>query len=330
VAGEIFLIQDDEGLLPMTEQAYDSEDVLQSLLEHYPNLLAGDQIDSVEPRRWILISRELALPSDEAGSARWSVDHLFLDQDGIPTLVEVKRSSDTRIRREVIGQLIEYAANAVVYWPVERIVSELESRCDRDGVEIEETIQELVGVEGDPEDFWTVVETNLQAGRIRLLFVADEISRELKRIIEFLNEQMSPADVFGVEVKQFIGGDLKTLVPRAIGATERKAGANRPRRARWTEDEFFQQLQQESGPSTTGMVRTLLGQLRSINAVEIRWGRGRTTGSFGPFIKKGNTKYPLFTLFSAQPRIEFSFGALKDRQEFATEESREQIRLSST
>lgn len=48
---------------------------------------------------------------------RWSLDHLFLDQDGIPTLVEVKRSSDTRIRREVVGQVMDYAANAVAYWP---------------------------------------------------------------------------------------------------------------------------------------------------------------------------------------------------------------------
>lgn len=37
------------------------------------------------------------------------MDHLFVDQDAIPTLVEVKRSSDTRIRREVVGQLLEYS-----------------------------------------------------------------------------------------------------------------------------------------------------------------------------------------------------------------------------
>jgi len=29
----------------------------------------------------------------------WALDHLLLDQDAIPTLVEVKRSSDTRIRK---------------------------------------------------------------------------------------------------------------------------------------------------------------------------------------------------------------------------------------
>jgi hypothetical protein len=32
----------------------------------------------------------------------------------VPTLLEVKRSSDTRIRREVVGQMLDYAANGVV------------------------------------------------------------------------------------------------------------------------------------------------------------------------------------------------------------------------
>ena len=73
------------------------------------------------------------MPDTKEGPGRWSVDHLFLDQDSVPTLVEVKRSSDTRIRREVVGQLIDYAANAVVYWPVEmlRAASARRSRCGR-------------------------------------------------------------------------------------------------------------------------------------------------------------------------------------------------------
>src|SRR4051794_12230288 len=41
------------------------------------------------------------------GSSRWSLDHLFVDQEGVPTLVEVKRSSDTRARREVVAQMLD-------------------------------------------------------------------------------------------------------------------------------------------------------------------------------------------------------------------------------
>ena len=121
MSGAIFLIHGDGHLMEMNEQGYVSEDVLQTLLARYPNLLAGDQINSEAPRRWLLVSREASLPSEENGAGRWAVDHLFLDQDAIPTLVEVKRSSDTRIRREVVGQMLDYAANAVVYWPVEQI-----------------------------------------------------------------------------------------------------------------------------------------------------------------------------------------------------------------
>ena len=111
----IFLIHNNGQLVELREQAYDSEALLQELLANYPSLLAGDQIDPSQPRRWLLIAREAGVPGEQGGGARWAVDHLFLDQDAVPTLVEVKRSSDTRIRREVVGQMLDYAANAVVY-----------------------------------------------------------------------------------------------------------------------------------------------------------------------------------------------------------------------
>ncbi len=55
------------------------------------------------------------------------MDHLFVDQAGVPTIVEVKRSSDARIRREVVGQMLDYAANAVVYWNLDHLRAMFES-----------------------------------------------------------------------------------------------------------------------------------------------------------------------------------------------------------
>lgn len=40
------------------------------------------------------MKREPGIASQQDGGDRWSTDHVFLDQDGIPTLVEVKRTSD--------------------------------------------------------------------------------------------------------------------------------------------------------------------------------------------------------------------------------------------
>ena len=106
--GAIYLMQGEE-LVEMNEVQYDSEEVLQRLLAQYNKLLAGEQIDGEEPRRWLPVSREVGVPSEEDAGDRWSLDHLFLDQDGIPTLVEVKRSTNSDIRRKVVGQMLDYA-----------------------------------------------------------------------------------------------------------------------------------------------------------------------------------------------------------------------------
>jgi hypothetical protein len=215
----IFLLQGDD-LVEMRQQPYDSEDVLQTLLENYPNLLAGEQFAGA-PLRWLLIKREVGVPGQESGGDRWSLDHLFVDQDAVPTLVEAKRSDDTRIRREVVGQMLDYAANGVVYWPAERLRTDFSARCVRAGREPDDVFVESLGEDVDPEGFWDAVEQNLRSGRVRLVFVADEIPPELRRVIEFLNERMTPTEVIGIEVRQYVGGgDLKTLVPRVVGQTE--------------------------------------------------------------------------------------------------------------
>ena len=86
------------------------------------------------------------------------------------------------------------------------------------------------------------MKTNLQAGRVRLIFIADEIPPELRRVVEFLNSQMDPAEVLAIEVKQFVGEGLKTLVPRVLGQTEtarQKKSADRGEKRQWDEPSFF-------------------------------------------------------------------------------------------
>ena len=125
----VFVIRKDGKLVEMRQTEYNSENVLQELLARYPNLLAGNLIDDSNPRKWLLIQREYGIPDKDEASDRWALDHLFLDQDGVPTLVEVKRSSDTRLRRQVVGQMLDYAANALHYWDATRIQACYEERC---------------------------------------------------------------------------------------------------------------------------------------------------------------------------------------------------------
>jgi hypothetical protein len=85
---------------------------LQRLLENNLDLLPGEQINPEEKLRWLLIKREMPVTNPASGEIWWSIDFFLVDQFGIPTLVECKRRNDTRSRREVVGQMLEYAANA--------------------------------------------------------------------------------------------------------------------------------------------------------------------------------------------------------------------------
>jgi len=318
----VFLIRSNEELVELAEQAYASEDLLQKLLAKYPALLSGDQLDPERPRRWLLISREMGLPSAEGEGDRWAVDHLFLDQDGVPTLVEVKRSSDTRIRREVIGQLLEYAVNATVQWPVETIEARFRETCEKDGKDSDEVLDDFLEEETSPGEFWQQVKTNLQAGRLRLIIVADEIPSELRRIVEFLNEQMDPADVFAIEIKQFVSEGLRTLVPRVLGQSERKRSSHRESR-QWDRDSFFDELRRRKGDEACRVADSILQWLEEHSFV-IRWGAGKRTGYMIPMFEHMNRDYG-FAYLTTRGSIELQFGQLTTRRPFSRQEKRREF-----
>lgn len=298
-ADAIFVLDNAGHLHAMEKGGYVSEDRLQELLAAHPDLLAGAQIDRNEPRRWLLVSREVGVPAEEDGGARWSVDHLFLDQDGVPTLVEVKRASDTRIRREVVGQLLEYAANAQAYWPAGFIRGCFEGECEKQEASPEEEVQSLVDGLMPYDEYWERVDTNLQAGRVRLLFVADALPPELQQVIEFLNTQMSPAQVLGVEVPQYVGSDMRTLVPRVVGQTASAARAKGTPRAKrkWDEESFFAELATSAPASAVEAAKRILDWARSRNLL-IWWGEGAHHGSFVPVAIVDGQRHQLFAVWT--------------------------------
>ena len=241
----IFLISDEGSLTRAPSTPYKNEDQLQRLVaKHWEVLLAGDPSGEAAPH-WMLVDREVGIPDAEAAGDRWAIDHVFLDQHGIPTFVEVKRSSDTRIRREVVGQMLEYAANARRYWPVGRLRALAEEHASQDD---KGTVANLLDLEPDNLDseridtYWQTVDENIRDGHIRLLFVADRLPRELKAIIEFLNEKMETVEVLGVELRQYTAQGVRALVPRIVGQTEATRVAKRRQSAGppLTEDAFME------------------------------------------------------------------------------------------
>jgi len=288
----IFHIDENNRAVQLHEVKYESEDLLQRLVAQYPDILAGEQINPENPRKWILISREMGVPGHEGGSDQWFLDHLFLDQDGIPTFVEVKRSTDTRIRREVVAQMLDYAANASLYWPVSRLREAFET----DHNDSTDVLYDQLGIPHGQEDaYWEKVGNNLRLGKLRLLFVADEIPESLRRIIEFLNGQMTDTEVLGIEIRQYVSNaNHRTLVPKLLGRTTAAVQIKKSQTFGWTAELFLDRVQNSSGESARYVVEKLLTDFKRMGC-HIQWGKGATQGGFTAFYKK-HRLFPVYAL----------------------------------
>ncbi|WP_267426207.1 hypothetical protein [Methylobacterium sp. GC_Met_2] len=319
----VFLIQNDETLVAMQPAEFSKEVDFQTLLSKFPALLVGDQINPEQPRRFVLVKQEQAI-GHEDNEARWSIDHLFLDQSGTPTLVEVKRQNDTRLRREVIGQILDYAANYQVSWTWETIRSAFESTCADNGAQHDVVLAEFLDKDVTPDQFWANVKTNLQAGKIRMLIVADHIPTEVRRIVEFLNKQMDPAEFLAVELRQYAAGNLRTLVPMVFGqtqeATKKQVSSSGPR---WTEERFIEALASKGSPAEVDVAHALIAWMKA-SGFPLVYGVGREFGSVYPLMKVRNvTINPAY--LSTDGKIWFQINSLSNKPLFDNLETRREL-----
>ena len=240
----IWRLDGDGAPTALRETPYDDEADLQALIARHPDVLAGEQMTPGSPRRWLLIRREMGIADGADSGARWAVDHLLLDQDARPTLVEVKRGDNPEIRRRVVGQMLDYAAHATRYWSADGIRARFEEEAGGEDAARERLAERLsIGSEPDGNEdrdaadayaaFWERVGTNLRADNVRLLFVADHIPDDLAHVVRFLHRNMQHVEVLAVELKQFRieGEGARTIVPRVIGRPDgprpRGGGAGR-------------------------------------------------------------------------------------------------------
>lgn len=306
-------------LVALEEREYEAEAVLQQLLADHPELLTDDA------GKLLLIRREAPLihRAEQLG-AGW-LDHLFLDEEGIPTLVEVKRSSDARVRREVVGQMLDYAANAAACWRDDTLRSWFEETCGSD--DPMEALQEAFPALQDADEYWSSVRTNLTAGRLRLVFVADAIPSNLRRIVEFLNGQMQQAEVLAIEVRQYAdaAGRVQTLVPRVLGKTEAAQGAKGRRSGpRWTRETILAALGERCGDAAVVSAEAIFAwaDARSLT----HWfGSGTKDGSYQAGVQTPGSYLWPFALYT-YGRVEIHFAYMARRAPFDDVRLREQLR----
>ena len=92
--------------------SFDNEKVLQDILESFPKVIALNDLGVAEP--FLIIGREVATPAGY-------IDVLCIDGDGVLTVIETKLARNSQIRREVVGQVLEYVAQ-VSKWRAQEVI----------------------------------------------------------------------------------------------------------------------------------------------------------------------------------------------------------------
>lgn len=291
-----------EPMIPV--RCTDEAKELQSLLANNFDLLAGEQITPLSPRRWLLIRKEMPVPDPNSGDNRWAVDFLFVDQNAVPTFVECKRFNDTRSRREVVGQVMEYAANGQFYWDHETLKGFAEKTATTGGEALEDALAKIQQEEQLTADlFFQRVEENLKNGTVRIVFFMEEAPFELKSIVEFLNNQLDRTEILIVEARQFKKDGLRVVTPSLFGYTEqaRQAkkgsaiGASESRRV-WNRSSAIEHIESK-GPS--GLASRIAKLLQFVDQHRDRLGDGYGTGQNPSILVKNRNGDSLLYIYSS-------------------------------
>ncbi|WP_051531086.1 hypothetical protein [Sphingomonas sp. URHD0057] len=292
---------------------------MQALVAAHPEVIAD------RDGNLLLIKREQPIADQVEGSGRWSLDHLFVTRTGIPVLVELKRASDTRLRREVVGQMLDYAANGTAYWRAGRIAESFAESMTKLNKNADVVLAEFLGFDRSPDEFWQQVDANFAAGRVKLVFVADTIPRELARIVEFLNEQMR-ADVRAVELAWFESdGGLTALAPRIIGETERAqdSKAARSDRAPISRDQWVEKHILPLGQAAVAAAEEYIG------LIDKAGGSAQVTSTQGSIIAVFETAsgplYPFGLVYWSKGAVQFNLKYLASNPAFASPEKRQDL-----
>ena len=274
--------------------SYEDESGLQALLSKSPGLVPVDEIgEAMSP--FVFAVREYGLP----GSG--STDLLLFNAEGQIGIVECKLRANAQIKREVVGQIMEYAAHL---W--NSTYDEVDTRSAGGG---NKSLAEQVGALVDdpdwsPETFREGVSVALQTGAFHLIVAVDEVNPELKRTVDYLNEAGSTSFTFhALELQKYRKGETEMLVPHLYGKVPQRP--SKPRRRTWSSDSYMQQASAKLPENQLALVKELHEWARN-EADEVSFGTGSETASFTFRFHEQGSRVSVFTLY-ADGRLDISY-----------------------
>lgn len=148
-----------------------------------------------------------------------SIDNFMVTPSGLPVLVECKLWRNPEGRREVVGQILDYAKE-LSRWSSSDLQREVSRRLKRDGNPLLEMVR-AVDPRVDEMQFNDALTANLRRGRFLLLIVGDGIREGVEAIAEYLQVHAGLHFSLGlVELPVYVMPDGGRLVaPRVLAPT---------------------------------------------------------------------------------------------------------------
>lgn len=194
-----------------------SEGWLQDKLHRFPDLLPLDELDA-SFRESISLCREMSVASGR-------IDNLYLSPSGHLTLVETKLFRNPQARREVVGQIIDYAKD-LSRWTFSELDAAVRA-ANRARGKRDFGIREVLSAEEltDPENeahMINAIDRGLRRGEMLLLIVGDGIHESVEDMAEYI--QVAPQLRFGLGLVELqLYGLPETedflIVPRVVTRT---------------------------------------------------------------------------------------------------------------
>lgn len=281
--------------IPLNEKHF-QENWLQKIIHKNPQILPIDDIESgFAPL--ISLGREI---STSVGY----IDNLYISPNGYLTIVETKLWRNPEAKREVVGQIIDYAKE-LTNWNFTKLndgVKNSSQLYNNNSKGIIELIKDFEKIE-EHEEYKIIdnIERNLKRGRFLLLIVGDGIRESVEEMVDFLSNTPQIQFTLGLVELQFyknpnVEGELIAIpnlitrtreITRAIVKIENSTNGNvtietdfieekvKPITARTTitEDDFFEQLQQNTDHESAEFAKHILATVKE-KGYFVEWRQG--------------------------------------------------------
>lgn len=279
--------------MPPAVSSYSAEAHLQEVLALQPSLVPGVGTNPVAVR--------------ELQTGSGPLDLVVIDADGGLTLVECKLASNAEIRREIVGQVFDYASSL---WRMS--FDELDQRW-RQRSQTAEGILETLDVEGDDaSELIETIEQRLAKGQFNIVLAVDVINAGLRRIVEFLNDRTADdVSVVALQLQYAKHDGVEILVPAVYGSELAQVKAAKAEDHQiWSEDDVMSYLKSH-WPASVKPVAALVEAARALPGYLFVGTKATTPSMIARWETTAGVVWPFAIYTSAQPRVQVNFHWMK-------------------